>query len=107
MTILEPVGAIFQPSDFGSVENDGPHLISCIDGRQPKFNEVWIFGEDDVTPEVYPTVCIDIGDFFGDYFSTDYLTPTWHRFTMVSRKSINGSVKWLGIPSFPWNDVPP
>ena len=72
----EPVGAILRPSDYGSVDEDRPKFIHCVDGRQPEIHEVCTFREDSVTPEVHPTVHIDVGAFVGDFFATDYLTPT-------------------------------
>ena len=59
----DPVGAIHWPSDSGSGNEDRPQCICCGDGRQPKINEVWNFGEDVVTPEVHmlPIVLLQPG----------------------------------------------
>ena len=51
----DPVGYICRPSDSGSGDKDGPDFIRCFDVRQPKIHEVWTFGEDGITPEVYST----------------------------------------------------
>ena len=105
--MLGLVGVIFRPSDSGCRDDDRPQFIRCVDGRQPKIHEVWIFGEDGVPPEVHPYARVDVGAFVGDYFATDYLTPTWRRVPMFVRKFINGSVKRLGVSSFLRNDGPP
>ena len=47
-------------------ENDGHPFIRYVDGKQLKVNEVWIFGEDGVTPKVHPNASIDVGAFVGD-----------------------------------------
>ena len=70
----EPSGAIFQPYNSGSGEDDGIDFVRCVGGRQPKIHEVWNFGEDRITPEVNPFACIDVGDFVRDCFATDCLT---------------------------------
>ena len=104
---LYPVGSISRPSDSGRGYDDGPQFIRCVDGQQPKTHEVWIFGENGVNPKVHPTVHVDVGNFSGDYFSTNYPTPTWCRVRMFGLKSKNGSVNWIGNPSFLRNDGPP
>ena len=105
--MLEPVGAICRPYDSDCWNDDGHQFICFVDGRQPKIHEVWIFREDGGTPKVHPTVCVDVGAFFGDYFATTYLTPTWRRVPVFERKSINKSVEWIGVTSFVRNDGPP
>ena len=103
----ELVGAICRPSDSGCGDDDGTQFICCVDGRHSEIHGIWLFGEDVVTPEGHPTVRINVGDFVGDYFATDYLIPTWPNVPMFVRKSINGSVKWIGFPSFLRNYGPP
>ena len=66
MPRLKSVGSICKPSDSGCGDNDGPQFICCVDGRQPKVDEVWIFGEDAVTPESHPTAHIDVVALVGD-----------------------------------------
>ena len=107
MPRTELVRYIRRPSDSGCGDDDGPQFIRFVDRRQPKFHKVCIFGEDGVTLKVHPTARIDVGTFVGDYFATDDLNTTWRRVPMFSQKSINGSVKWIGIPSFLRNDGPP
>ena len=97
---LDPVRAICHPAYSGCGENNRPQFIRCVDERQPKFHEGCISREDSVTPEAHPTARV------GDYFANNYLTPTWCRIPMFGRKSINGSIEWLGVPSFLWNDGP-
>ena len=85
MPIMKPVGSICWPSESGCGENDGLKFIRCVDGRQPKVHEVWIFGEDGVTPEVHLTARVDVKTFVGNYFATYYITPTWRRVPMFGR----------------------
>ena len=59
---------------------------------------VWTFAEDWITREVHSTARIDVGAFSGDCFHTDYFAEEGRRFSIYGRKSINGIVKWLGIP---------
>ena len=100
---LEPVGTIFRPPNSGFGDNDGPQFISCVEKRHPEVHELWIFGEAGVTPKFHLTARLDVGAFVGDYCATNYLTPSWSRVPMFIIKSINGSAKWLGGPSFLWN----
>ena len=57
-----------------------------------------MFSEDGINCEVHPFARIDIGDFRGDYFHTAYATEIGRRVFIYGRKSINGSVKWIGVP---------
>ena len=106
----EPVGAIRQTSNSGSGADDGIEFIRCVGGRQPEIHEVWTFGNDGINPEVHPFACVDVGDFIGDCFATNYLAGNGGRVPMFGRKLINGSFKWMGVPDFlradgpPWND---
>ena len=101
------VGDIRRPSVSGSVDEDRPYFIYCVDGRHPKIHDVWDFREAGITPEVHPTAHVDVGAFVGEFFATNYLTQTWRRVPMFVRKSMNVSVKWLGVPNFLRNSGPP
>ena len=70
MARREPVGSIRRPSDYGSGDEDGSEFIRCVDGRQPKIHEVWVFGEDGVTPEVRPTARVDVSALLVNIFLT-------------------------------------
>ena len=107
MSRREPFGACRRPSASGSGDDDVPNFIRCVDGRYPKIHEVWTFGEDGVTPEVYQTACVDVSDFLSECFATNYLTQNWRRIPMFRRIYINGSVEWLRVPDFLSNDGPP
>ena len=80
---------------------------SSVDGQQLKIHEVCTFREDSVIPKVHPSAHVDVRAFVGECFATDYITPTWRRIPMFGRNSINGSVKWLGVPNILRNDGPP
>ena len=102
-----PVGSIRRPSASGSWYEDEPKFIRCFDGQQPEIHEVCTFGEYGVTPKVRPTARVDVGTFVGEFFATNYLTPTWCRIPIFLRNSINGIVGWIGVPNFLRNDGPP
>ena len=74
MSILDPVGATGWPSKSGCGDADISKFICCVDGRDPEVNAVWILGEDGVTPEVHPTVQVDVGTGVVCRFLTNYLT---------------------------------
>ena len=107
MTIREKVGSIHQPFNSGSGYDYGLEFIGCVGGRQPEIHEVWTFGDDKISPEYHPFARVDIGAFVGNCFGTNYLAVNGHRVPMYGRKSINGSVDWLGVPTFLRNDGPP
>ena len=107
MCIRDTVGSINWPSRSGSEDEDGPNFICCVDGWQPEINEVWTFREDGVTSEVHLTSRVDVRAFVGECFATKYFTPTWCRIPMLGRKTINVSVKWIGVPNFLRTDGPP
>ena len=60
MYMPDPVGATPWTSDSGCGDSDRSKFIHCVDGREPKVNEVWILGEGGVTPEVHPTARFDV-----------------------------------------------
>ena len=100
---LDPVGAVCRISDSGCRDDDGPQFFRCVEGQQLKFHENW---EDGVTPKVQLSARVDVSAFVSDCFAINYLTPTWCRVFMFGCKSINGSIKWLGVSSFLWNFCP-
>ena len=107
MPIREPFGAIFQPFNSGIGADDRLEFIRCVGGRQPEIHEVWTFGNYGITREVHTFARRDIGAFFGDCFGTNYLAENGRRMPMYGRKLINGSVDWVGVPTFLRNDGPP
>ena len=68
-------------------------------GRDPQTHELWSFYEDGITREDHPFAWIDVGDFRGYCFHTAYATEIGRRVFISSRKSINGSFEWLGVPA--------
>ena len=70
-----------------------------MDGLNPEVYEVWTFGEDSVTPEVHAIAQVDVGAGFIGEFTSNYLTADGRRIPIFDRKSINGSVEWLGVPA--------
>ena len=70
-------------------------------------DEVWILGEDGVTPKVHPTAQVDVGaEIVGD-FATHYLTENGRRVPMFVKKPIKGSFDFLGVPDPLRNNAPP
>ena len=84
--------------------DDGLEFIRCNGGQKPEIHEVWTFGDNIITPEVHPFARVDVSAFIGDCFGTNYLAGNGRRVPMFGRKLINGSVKWIGVPGFMWND---
>ena len=107
MPIHESVRSIRQSFNSGSGANDGIEFIRCVGGRQPEIHKVWTFGDNRLTPKVHPFVRVDVGAFHSDCFVTDYLAENGRRVPMYGRKLMNGSVKWLGVPTFFRNNGPP
>ena len=48
------------PSNCGCGDANRSKFIRYVDGHKPKLNEVWILGEDSVTPEVHTTAGVDV-----------------------------------------------
>ena len=94
-------------ANSGSEGEDVPKFICCVDGRQPQIHEVRTFGEDGVTCEVNPTLCVYVTPVSVDEFFTNDLTLNWRRVPIFGRNSINGSAKWIGVPDFLRNDGQP
>ena len=107
MSRRELVGAIHWTSDSGSGDDEVPEFIYCVDGRQLEIHEVCTFEEDGVTRKVHPNARVDVAAFIGECFATNYLAPTWRRIHMFGRNSINGRVKWPGVPNSLKNYEPP
>ena len=95
----EPVGVIQPIFRSSSRANDRLEFIRCVGGRQPQIHELWSFVEDGITREVHPFARIDVGNFSRDCFHTNYATEIGRRVFSYGRKSINGSIKWLGVPA--------
>ena len=107
MPIHELVRVIRQPFNSGRGGKYGLEFIRCVGRRQPQIQEVWTFADGGITREVHTFACVDVGAFSRDCFHTDYFDEHGRRVYIYSRKSINGSVEWLGVPRFGCNDGPP
>ena len=92
MTWRPTVGPIRRPSDYGSGGTEGPEFILFVDGREPQIHEVWAFGSDGITHEVHPTAQVDIIAGVMGEFSSDSLTESGRRITILRKISMNGSV---------------
>ena len=101
------VKAIHQPSNSGSGYDGGLDFIRCVGRKQPEIYEVWTFSDNKITPKVHPFARIDVSNFVGDCFATDYLIENGRKVPMIRRKCINGIFEWMGIPDFLRTNGPP
>ena len=99
MPICDPVGAIRQPFRSGSGGEDGVEFIRCVGRREPQIHKLLIFAEDGITRKVYPFTRIDVGNFSGVCFKTDYSTEVGSRVAIYGQRYINGRFKWLDVPA--------
>ena len=95
----KPIGAIYQPSRSSSRGKDRFEFIRCVGGRDLQIQKLWSFSECIITREVYPFTRIDVGNFSGDCFQIYYSNEVGRRVAIYGQRSINGSVKWLGVPA--------
>ena len=93
-----PVGANRCHSHSGCGVADISKFIRCVDGREPEVNEVWILGEDGVTPEVHPTAQVDIDAGVVCKFATNYLNENGFETSIFCKKIMNGSFEFISIP---------
>ena len=94
-----PVGVIRQPSSSGIGGEDGLEFIRSVGGREPQIHKVWSFTKDVITCKFHPFARIDVGDFSGECFHTNFATEIVLRVFIYGQKTINGSVEWLGVPA--------
>ena len=99
MSMPDIVGNINLPSESGCWDADRSQCIGCVDVYEPKFHEVWVLGEDGVTPKVHLTERVDVGAGIFDDFETQNLTENGYRVPMFVKKSMNGIFYFLGIPA--------
>ena len=95
----KPVGVIREPSRSGIRSEDGLGFNRCVGGQEPQIHELWSFAEDGVTRKVHLFARIDVNDFSGDCFHTEYATEIGCRVFIYVQKSMNGSIKWIGVPA--------
>ena len=63
-----------------------------MDGHKPQVHKVWIFCEVGVSPDVRPTVRVDVGAGFVGKFATNYLTEDGHKILMFRVNTIYGII---------------
>ena len=63
-------------------------------------HEIWCFGYDGITCEVYPTARVDLGSGVVGQFLSDHLAENGRRILILGQIFINGSVKLVGTPNF-------
>ena len=92
---------IRQPFHSGNGDEDIIQFVCCVDGRESQINKLWSFAKDGNTREVHPFARADVGDFYGDFFQTHYMTEEACRVVIFGQRFINASVKWIGtrVPS--------
>ena len=74
MSMSEPVGDICWTSDSSCGDTDRSKFIHCVDGPEPEVHEVWIWGDDDITPEFHPTAQVDVDPWIRRDFATNFFT---------------------------------
>ena len=74
MSMPDTVVANQSPSESGCWDANRSNFICCVDGREPNNNEVWILGEDRLTPEVHLTARVDVGANVDCKLATNSLT---------------------------------
>ena len=72
MPRLKPFGAICQPFNSSSRANDGLEFICCVGRQHPQIHEVWTFADDGITYKFHPFARVDVGNFSGECFGTNY-----------------------------------
>ena len=91
--------SIWRPYDgTGSRDTDPIILIQCINGQQPMYNELWSHGLDGLSCDVHPTARAGITPVTDREFFNKYLTNNGHHIIIIWKSSVNGSVKFTGIP---------
>ena len=71
MPLSAPVRDIRCPSESGCVDADRSKFVHCVDGRNPKVHEVWIWGDDGITTKFHPTARVDVDYWITRNFPTD------------------------------------
>ena len=77
MSMTDPVRDTRWTPNSGCGDDDRSNFIRCVDRQDPEVNEVWILGEDGVTPEVHTTARFDVDAGVNCEFATNYLTKDW------------------------------
>ena len=90
---------ILQTLHSGNRDDDGIEFIRCVGGQEPQIHKLWSFAEDGITREVHPFARINIGNFSGNSFQTDYATEIGRIVAIYGQESINGSIERLGAPA--------
>ena len=86
MPLLAPVQDTCCNSDSGCGGADRSKFVCCVDRRNPKFHEVWIWGDDEITPKVHPTARIDVDPWITHDFATNYFTETGYKTAIFVKK---------------------
>ena len=89
MSMPDPLRDTCWTSNCGCGDTDKSKFIRCVEGRDPEVDEVWIQGEDSITPEVHPTARVDVEAGVVCEFVTNYLTKNGFKTSIFCKKSIN------------------
>ena len=71
MSLSEKLEAIFWPFKSGCGDADRSKFFHRVDGRETEVNEVWIWGDNRITPKVYPTARVDVKPCISRDFATN------------------------------------
>ena len=101
MCIPQPgLADVFLPRTSQAICSGGGYKIDiayirCIDGREPKDFELWVFSED-VICKVHPFARLQIrDDFTEDTFYTDFFNARQIQIPFLVCRTVNGSVQWI------------
>ena len=98
MPLPDPVGSSYCPFNSGCGDADRNKFICSVEGHNTEDYEVWILGEDGVTPKVHTTLRVDVDATDVYEFSTNNLTDYGLKTSIFSKKWINGRFKFLDVP---------
>ena len=96
----QPMGSIRCPSNPGSRGTEDTKLIQCVDGWEPQIHKIRCLSLDNITQEVHPKARVEVVAGTVGEFTTNYLYENRRRILIIGQLSINGIVKFLGIPGF-------
>ena len=92
--------SINRPYDSVSGGSKDVNFIRCVGFGDPQLQEMWCLGSDNVTLEIHPKTQVEVSPGTVGEFTTNHLAENGRRILIIRQLSINGSVKFLGIPDF-------
>ena len=100
------MGDIWRPSDSGIGDPYPCIFIQCVNGRERMAHKLWSHGLYGLVRNVYPTGRVEIPTGTVREFITEYLTPDGWKNKIIGQRSVNGSIKFNGVPEI-WGIILP